>query len=449
MLTTNKRSLFGDMQQSLLAFIDFFSRLGLGFLSMLWVPIFSLVDAQTVVFGVLKHALQTGSVSIAVHDTPSKVAKVHNFGAAGTGHAAQIEVHSKRFFARVLLEEDVGFGESFHLGEWTTPDLQAVLHTLVENQFNDSKIPLAGVGRFFNALRHAARQNTLVGSQENISEHYDESPEYFSLFLDPTLTYSCAIWEKADDTLEQAQLNKIHKILDNACIEKHHHILEIGTGWGALAIEAAKKYGCRVTSVTISREQLIYARNKIRRAGLEGQIEVMLQDYRTLVGQFDRIVSVEMMEAIGAEFLPTFFQSLDRILKPQGVISVQVITIPDHRYDAYRRQADYIQKFIFPGGHLPSLTALTAAMTKASPFFVEKLDNYSLHYAKTLRVWFDKFMANRSKISNLGYDDVFIRKQIYYLAYCEVGFATRTLNLLHLTITRERNMSLPGLPVAM
>jgi cyclopropane-fatty-acyl-phospholipid synthase len=250
------------------------------------------------------------------------------------------------------------------------------------------------------------------------------------------MMYSAALFGREDEPLAAAQRRKIHRLADVADIRPHHHVLEIGCGWGGFAIEAAKHTGCRVTGITISEEQHRYAVERVKAEGLTGQVEIRLCDYRDMQGSFDRIVSIEMLEAVGHRYYGTFFRTCDRLLTPGGRIVLQVITIPDQRYDAYRRNPDWIQKHIFPGGMLPSLTALSKAMTRHSSLIIDQMDNIGIHYAETLRRWRRAFEANREPLLQLGYDETFQRKWIYYLCYCEAGFQTRFTNDLHLVLTR-------------
>ena len=357
---------------------------------------------------------------------------------------AVLRIHSRAFFRRLILDGDIGFGESFMAGEWTTPDLPGLLRVLADNlaSVDDRKIALSWLGRSVNRLRHALRRNTERLSRRNIRDHYDLSNDFFRLWLDETMMYSSAVFESPDQSLYDAQMNRIRILIRKARIRPEHHVLEIGSGWGAFAIEAARATGCRVTTITLSTQQLELARQRVREAGLEDRVSVVLCDYRHVKGQFDRIVSIEMLEAVGHEYFGAFFRACDRLLKPDGLVVLQVITIPDQRYDMYRRATDWTQKHIFPGGVLPSLTALSRAMTRHSRFVVEHLENIGPHYARTLREWRERFLAARDRVRAMGFDDVFLRKWEYYLAYCEAGFAARVINDLHLVLTRPNNASL-------
>lgn len=364
--------------------------------------------------------------------------ETRTFGGAEPGAEVAIAVRDHAVFTRLLRDGDIGLGESYTRGAWETPDLTAVIRFFIENRdrLDGGDVGSAIVGRALNRLLHAARGNTTRGSRRNIAAHYDLSNEFFRLWLDPTMLYSCAVYRDPRETLEEAQRNKLDAILRLARIGAGHRVLEIGSGWGAFAIEAARRTGCHVTSVTVSAQQLELARQRARDAGVADRVDFRLCDYRQIEGRFDRIVSIEMLEAVGHRHLGAYFAACERALEPDGRAVLQVITIPDQRYEAYRRSVDWIQKHIFPGGHLPSLTAIGNAMTRNSNLNIESVDSIGPHYARTLRAWRERFLAAVPQVKALGFDDVFIRKWTYYLCYCEAAFATRALNTLHLVLAR-------------
>jgi len=366
------------------------------------------------------------------------------FGGKSPGTDARIDVHDPEVFTRIVRDGEIGFGEAYMAREWSSPDPVSVVRYFIENRaaLDYGNIATAIAGTAINRIVHLARPNTRTGSRKNISAHYDLSNEFFALWLDPTMMYSAAVYDGAEDTLQDAQLRKIHRLIDHARIERGHHVLEIGSGWGTFAIEAARRTGCRVTSITVSAKQLEWAERRAREAGVADRVKFRLCDYRSIEGSFDRIVSIEMIEAVGHRYLGDYFANCDRLLAPDGLLVIQAITIPDQRYDAYRRSVDWIQKHVFPGGHLPSLGAMVDAMTRRSTLHVEHLDNIGIHYARTLREWRAAFLAKVDEVRRLGFDDVFIRKWDYYLAYCEAAFETRTLDNLHLVLTRPGNRSL-------
>lgn len=349
-----------------------------------------------------------------------------------------VRVRNWKFFRRILLDGDIGFGESYMAGEWETDDLPGLIALFLANRHVfESQAATAVLGRWLNRAFHTRRRNTRAGSRRNIREHYDLSNDLYRLFLDPTMMYSCAIYRDPNETLEEAQKNKLHALIRKAGIRPEHHVLEIGSGWGAFAIEAVRQTGCRVTTVTISEQQWQLARQRVREAGLEDSILVELRDYREIAGRYDRIISIEMIEAVGHEYLEEFFAVCDRALAPGGRVALQVITMPDERYEAYRRGVDWIQKHIFPGGHLPSIGALSEAMRARSSLAVEQIEEIGLHYARTLREWRANFLAARDRVRALGFDETFIRKWMYYFSYCEAAFAMRAVRNHHLVLSRR------------
>jgi cyclopropane-fatty-acyl-phospholipid synthase len=258
----------------------------------------------------------------------------------------------------------------------------------------------------------------------------------FQQFLDKTMTYSCAVFQSPQQSLSEAQQNKLQKIIDKARLEPHHHVLEIGTGWGSFAIKAVQQTGCRVTTITISEAQFNLARERIAQAGLADKIEVKLCDYRTLAGQYDRLVSIEMIEAVGHKYLPEYFKTCDRLLKPNGIMVLQVITILDQFYDRYRIGFDWMRKHIFPAGHLPSLQTMSHILTHHTHLMIEDLENIGPHYIETLARWEQNFRQAEPNIRNLGFDEEFFRKWVFYFGFCQAAFATRYVNDLQLVLTR-------------
>lgn len=395
-------------------------------------------QAQRLVFQYLR-SLQIGQLTIKLPD-----GQQHTFGQPESSRQAWIDVRSYAFFSRLVLNGDIGFGEGYTHGDWDSPDLLAVLRLMVDNHehLNHFHVHTAWLSRLGNRVREWLRKNTPQGSQKNISAHYDLSNDFYRLFLDPSMLYSSAIFARRDESLEEAQQNKLDAMIRKAEIQADDHVLEIGTGWGAFAIEAVQQTGCRVTTVTLSHEQYEAAQQRVQQAGLQDRIDIRLCDYRELDGQYDKIVSIEMIEAVGAQYYGTFFQQIEKLLKPNGLCVIQAITVPDQRFDAYRREGDWIQKYIFPGGLCPSLYQLSQAMTRHSNLFVENLENIGPHYARTLREWRERFEANLEEVKRLGFDEYFIRTWRYYLLYCEAGFACRILNNLQIVLTRPNNASL-------
>jgi cyclopropane-fatty-acyl-phospholipid synthase len=340
--------------------------------------------------------------------------------------AQTLRVWNYRVFTRLALGGDVGFGESYVDGEWTTDDLTALITLFIQNldQLDAAAVNPGVLHRLINRLLQMYRRNTVTGSRRNIRAHYDLGNDFYKLWLDPeTLLYSCAVFERPDQTLADAQRVKCRRIIDLAGIGPGDHVLEIGCGWGGFAIEAVRQTGCRVTGITISDAQLQLGRERVAAAGLSDRIELKKMDYRDLTGQYDRIVSIEMLEAVGHDYFGLYFQKCAEVLKPGGRLVVQVITIPDARYEAYRNSPDWIQKHIFPGGHLPSRAILDAALAGVVPLRIARAKSIGPQYAPTLRIWRERFNARADEVRRLGFDDVFQRKWNYYLAYCEAGFA--------------------------
>ncbi len=371
----------------------------------------------------------------------------HRFGDPDHALRAQVTVHDPRFYARLLHGSSVGLGESYVRGEWSTPDLAAFIRLLIANRPVLRRIrPAALASTVVDRIAHLLRGNRPGRARKNIVAHYDLSNELYRLFLDPSMTYSAAIFDDPAQPLEAAQQNKLREIARKARLAPGLHVLEIGCGWGAFSVMAAREFGCRVTAVTLSTAQHEYVTRLVTQEGLDDVIEVRLQDYRDVTGEYDRIVSIEMLEAVGHRYLPTFFRTVDRLLAPDGLAVVQVITLPDQRERAYRARPDFIQRAIFPGGHLPSLTSMSRAMTRRSRLVVEQLDNLGVHYAETLRRWRLEFRAQEQRVRGLGFDDTFIRLWEFYLGYCEGAFLSRYLNDLQLVLTRTGNGTLGTFP---
>ncbi|NDC37292.1 MAG: class I SAM-dependent methyltransferase [Proteobacteria bacterium] len=384
-------------------------------------------------------SLKRGELTIVLPDGETRT-----YGSAANGRRATMVLQNYRLFWRVLKDGAIGLGESFVDGDWNCDHLPTVISILLENlDLNTERaLNLLRPVRFLHRLWHQRRHNSPQNARKNIHAHYDLGNEFFSRLLDPTMTYSSAVFRSAEESLEQAQLNKLRLMIDKAMIGPEDHVLEIGSGWGSFALTAARERGCRVTTITLSEEQKKVVETRIAEAGLADKITVQLCDYRHIQGSFDKIVSIEMMEAIGQEYLSTFFACCERLLKPTGIAVVQVITMVDHWYEEYCKRCDWIQKHIFPGSHLPSLTALSEAITKGSQFVIEHLENLAPHYAKTLALWRARLNEITPEIAPLGYDVRFQRTFDYYLASCEAEFGTRWLNLLQLTLTRPNNTAL-------
>jgi cyclopropane-fatty-acyl-phospholipid synthase len=358
-------------------------------------------------------------------------------GTPGSEPAARLEIHDPSFFTAMLTDGEIGAGEAYMERAWDSPDLVALTRLMVANEHVlTSSSPLTLVSSLVEATRHRLRRNSRSNARRNIRAHYDLSNELFATFLDSTMTYSSALFVTPADTLEQAQINKYRRLAELAGIQPGHRVLEIGCGWGGFATWAASELDCHVTGLTLSSEQAEHARQRVDRAGLGDRVEIRTQDYRTIQGPFDAVVSIEMLEAVGHEYLPQFFATLDRVLDPSGRAAVQVITFPDQGYDQYRRSSDWIRKYIFPGGHLPSLQAMVNATSRHTALGVRSVHDVSRHYAETLRRWRQTFLTRLDSVLRLGFDDRFIRMWELYLATCEGLFASGKLATLQLELAR-------------
>jgi cyclopropane-fatty-acyl-phospholipid synthase len=365
--------------------------------------------------------------------------RTYTGGDAEAGISATIVVHNERFFSRVLWREEIGMGESYMDGDWSSPDLVAVARFAILNlaELNRRNRLSSLLNRWRMRLLHALRENSLRGSKRNIQRHYDLSTEFFRLFLDPTMAYSCAYYVRPEDSLEQAQEQKCRLICRKLMLEPEDRLLEIGTGWGGLALYAARNYGCRVTTTTISRDQYATARELFRRARLLGtRIELLLEDYRSLWGQYDKLVSIEMFEAVGFAHYDEFFRACDRLLAPEGAMLLQTITVPDQRFADYLKYTDWVQTYIFPGSELASVGEILKSVARVTRLGLRHAEEIGLHYALTLRAWRERFLAALPQVRALGFDERFIRMWEYYLAICEASFLEGNTGDVQLLLAR-------------
>ncbi len=361
---------------------------------------------------------------------------------------ASLQIHSDNVWKRVVLFGDIGFAEGYLAGEWDTDDLTGLLKWFI---YNLEKVPgVSGSSsntRIMNALQwvnriwHIRRPNSITGSKENISEHYDLSNDFFSLFLDETMTYSSGLFKDGTEDLKAAQLNKYESLCLRAGIKPGDRVLEIGTGWGGFATYAAKQYDAHVTTVTISEEQFKHATKLVQELQLEDKVTILLKDYRLIDGVFDKVVSIEMIEAVGAKYLKTYFRKIHEVLKPDGVLALQAIICPDSRFDQLKQKVDFIQKHIFPGSLLPSVAAINEAINATGDMFLFNLKDMGKSYAKTLATWRDAFNTHLPEVQDLGFDTTFIRKWNYYFSYCEAAFDMRNINVVQMIYTRPNNFA--------
>ena len=349
-------------------------------------------------------------------------------------------VDDPAFYSDIAFAGSIGAGEAYMQGAWRCKDITGLMRLLLVNRevLDGMDSSWARLTAPIHKGFHWLHRNTRQGSRRNIEAHYDLGNEMFQLFLDPTMMYSCGIFETAHSSMEQASIAKLDRICKKLQLNLADHVLEIGTGWGGFAMHAAKHYGCQVTTTTISQEQYALAQERIESAGLSSRITVLLQDYRDVEGEYDKLVSIEMIEAIGHEYYDTFFQQCGKLLKPDGMMLLQAITIADQRYDAAKRSVDFIQRYIFPGSCIPSVTAMLTSMTKKSDMRLFHLEDIGPHYATTLNKWRQRFFDNIHSIKTLGYSDHFIRMWEFYLCYCEAGFLERAIGNVHMLLTKPQ-----------
>ncbi|GJP59725.1 hypothetical protein CLOP_g15100 [Closterium sp. NIES-67] len=418
--------------------------------------------AKAAVLSFLRPFIQLGSVQLL-----ERGGTVYRFGGQGPKLDCQMTVHSPAFYWKVATRADLGLADAFVDGDISFPQgsrgLLKFLEIMIANR-DRTKQPgqrpskkkgwwspallTAVVGSAALYARHLLRFNNLTNARRNISNHYDLSNDMFQTFLDETMTYSCAIFQRPEEPLVDAQLRKLRRLIAKARIDSSHHVLEIGFGWGSLALETVSLTGCRYTGITLSSQQLALATERVKAAGLQDRINFILCDYRKLLGtgRFDRILSCEMLEAVGHEYLGDFFHHCDRLLAMDGLLVVQVITTPESRYEEYRLSSDFIKEYIFPGCCVPSFAALTDAMAKNSAFSVEEMENIGPHYATTLMRWHDKFLTHSHDIMEMGFGPKFLRTWQYYFVYCAVGFQTRTLGDIQVVYSRPSNVTLDLVP---
>lgn len=393
---------------------------------------------RTALFRTLEN-VHTGCVQVQEGDT------VHTFGQASAHFAARLVIHDYEAYRNIALNGSVGAGESYMTGDWSSPDLPMLIRVLARNKDVVDNIDggLANIGKLFLQGFHYLNRNTEKGSKRNIAAHYDLGNAMFELFLDPTMMYSSGIFPSASASMEEASVYKLDRICRKLRLNADDHLLEIGTGWGSMAIHAAKHYGCRVTTTTISEEQYAWAERRIAEEGLQNKITLLKQDYRLLEGQYDKLVSIEMIEAVGHQFLDTYTATISRLLKDDGIALLQAITIDDQRYEQAKTDVDFIKRYIFPGSFIPCVTAIAQSFTRSSDMKMIHMEDITPHYARTLAAWRERFLHNQDKIKALGYDDTFIRLWDFYFAYCEGGFAERVIGDVQVIFAKPLNRREP------
>ncbi len=376
---------------------------------------------------IVQHLSRLSSGKIELHDGEERVV----LGRADAAEESCIHVQSPDFYKKTALGGGLGFAESYIDGDWDTPDLTKLLRLFVRDisvaHKNDK-----GLARLREPLLRTTsfvRRNTIRGSRRNIAAHYDLGNDFFALFLDDTMTYSSGIFYSPYDTLRDASINKLDRICRKLQLAPDLHVLETGTGWGSFAIHAARNYGCRVTTTTISKRQHEIAKQRIEEAGLADQVTLLLEDYRDLRGTYDKVVSIEMIEAVGHQYLGTYLGACSRLLKPDGQMLLQVISMPDQRYKGYLRTSDFIRKHVFPGSCCPSLSAIQNALAETTDMRCVQYEDISSHYVQTLEQWQQRFEHSIDRVRELGYPEEFIRMWRYYLSYCIAGFAERYIGV--------------------
>lgn len=380
----------------------------------------------------LLNGLRVGSLTL------REGGQTYHFGDTAAALRAEVQILSPVVYWRLLTGGSLAAAEAWMDGEWETHQLTPLLQIIALNSQVLGKLESGFrlLGRPIERLRHWTRRNDRLQARENIAAHYDLGNLFYAQFLDEQLLYSSALFTAPDQDLASAQQAKMARLCEQLALTPDDHLLEIGTGWGAMAEYAARHYGCRVTTTTLSREQYTWAQARIHQAGLQDKVQVLLCDYRDLTGQFDKLVSIEMIEAVGKRYLPTFFRTCQARLRAGGKMAIQAITIQDQRYSDYSKSVDFIQRYIFPGGFLPSITAMNNLMTRHTDFVVRNVFDMGPDYARTLAHWRQRFVQAWQEIEKMGFDERFRRMWLYYFGYCEAGFNARTISVVQLTAER-------------
>ena len=353
---------------------------------------------------------------------------------------ANITINHPKAYKSILMEGSVGAGASYIDGYWDTDDLQKLITMIIKNDalFNQIESPIARFFSFMRTINYKLKINSIRRAKENILAHYDLGNDFFKLILDPSMMYSCALYKPSDISLEEASQNKIRAICNALQLKPSDHILEIGTGWGGFACFAAKEYGCKVTTTTISEKQYLYVNEKINQLGLNHQIKLLKEDYRKLSGQYDKVVSIEMIEAVGHKYFDTFFQQCHQLLKPGGLFFLQAIVINDQAYEAAKNEVDFIKKYIFPGGCLPSVHSISKSIADKTTLQLLSFEDIGHHYVSTLNDWHKNLLTNKDEILAQGFTESFIRTWEFYFCYCAAGFQTNYISDIHALWRKRR-----------
>ena len=371
--------------------------------------------------------LQYGQVVLEHEQTSERFGNLTQCALAG-----HVRLNSPRFFRRLLSDGLLGAAESYLEGEWVSEELTDLFRVLLKNEHVLSKVssPLTRLSQLRHRWQHFRNRNSRAGSRRNIQEHYDLGNDFFRLFLDPTMLYSSAIFPSDQSSLEEGSIEKIDRVCRMLKLQPDEEVIEIGSGWGAFAVHAASRYGCRITTTTISDEQFRMTSERVQQAGLGDRVTVLKRDYRDLDGQYDKLVSIEMIEAVGRRYLPGYFRKCGELLKDDGAMMIQAITLPEQRYAGYEDSVDFIQKYIFPGGFLPSISMMQRHIVEETSLRLISMDDFGLHYARTLRLWNERFHEQLDAVRGLGFSERFIRMWRYYLCYCEAAFLERAIGLV-------------------
>lgn len=390
-------------------------------------------QSRRIIFALLSQLKDAQLELIETHDS-------HFFGDENTDLKGQIVINDLSFYQDVLANGSIGAAEAFLDSKWTSPDLTKVIQVMARNSMELDKIErnMRWLSKLKNLFLRRKNINSEQGSKRNILAHYDIGNDLYQGFLDTSMQYSSAIYNDKAQNLSQAQINKMKTICERLSLTANDHVVEVGTGWGGLAIYMAQNYGCKVTTTTISDAQFDYAQKQVNELGLEDKITLLKQDYRKLSGQYDKLVSIEMIEAVGHEFLPTFFSTCSNLLKPSGKMLIQSITIADTRYEQYRKGVDFIQKYIFPGGCLPSIAEMSRHFEKSTDMVIHQINDIGLHYARTLDDWKQAFEKEWEQLKQLGYNEEFKRLWLFYFSYCEGAFLERVISTHHIVARKPR-----------
>lgn len=387
---------------------------------------------------VLRQLEQIGEGVLTVHDGD----QILHFGhPANDGLNATLVINDASCWRDMLTGGSIGAAEAFVAADWDTPDLTALLRLFARNvdRMNQFEDRFSWLTKPALKALHWANRNSESGARKNIEAHYDLGNDMFERFLDSSMMYSSAIFPESDSTLEVAQFTKLDRICQKLDLQPDDRVMEIGTGWGGFALHAAKHYGCHVTTTTISREQHDYAARRIAEEKLENRITLLFDDYRSLTGRYDKLVSIEMIEAVGPQYLNTYIETVSKLLKDDGLALIQAITLPEQRYERALKNVDFIQRYIFPGSFIPSLAAIMGATQRHSDLVLTHLEDIGFHYARTLACWRERFLASRNALHESGYNEAFVRLWDFYFCYCEAGFAERAIGTDQLLFAKPRN----------